>query len=83
MSTRIDILQAKDDLTGHQAAHRCSTGGGCPERIALWQVYMATAGRWGIEPGDPARVAAQYAALPERDRALSASDHARNDAARR
>ena len=33
----------------------------CVDRVALHLAYMAVANRWGTEPGDPAKVTAQYA----------------------
>jgi hypothetical protein len=72
MSTRVDILAAKAAFDQHTQQHGCTAAYlradgelPCPERQALWQAYASgprsAAGLWAIEPGDAAKVAAQYA----------------------
>lgn len=60
MSTRYDILAAKQDYENHLTAHHCRTGEGCPARLIAWNAYQRTAGLWGAEPGDNERQRAQY-----------------------
>ena len=68
MSTRVDILKAKADFDEHNQEHGCQPAylrpdgePPCPVRQALWAGYQGTAGQWGAEPGDAAKVTAQYA----------------------
>ena len=61
MSTRFDILDAKETLGDHLAAHKCGELTACPVRAGLRRTYMETAGRWGIEPGDDTRQREQFA----------------------
>lgn len=59
MSTRYDILDAKAEYVAHIGRHHCKVGK-CDIRIALWRKWMATGGRWGIEPGDNERQRRQF-----------------------
>jgi hypothetical protein len=72
MSTRVDILKAKAAFDEHNQQHGCAAAylradgeAPCPVRQQLWQAYASgprsAAGRWAIEPGDAAKVTAQYA----------------------
>lgn len=67
MSTRVDILADKAAFDEHNQEHGCQPAylrdgaPPCPVRQALWQAYQRTAGQWGTEPGDAAKVTAQYA----------------------
>lgn len=68
MSTRVDILARKAEFDEHNQEHGCQPAylrpdgvPPCPARQALWQAYQATAGSWGTEAGDAAKVTAQYA----------------------
>lgn len=65
MSTRYDILTAKDNYNKHIADHKCRPGfDACSVRIALLLAWLggskSAAGRWGAEPGDDARQRDQY-----------------------
>lgn len=68
MSTRVDILAGKAAFDEHSQQHGCQSAylrpdgePPCPVRQALWRAHMDTAAKWGTEPGDPAKVTAQYA----------------------
>lgn len=69
MSTRVDILAAKQDFEDHVGEHKCrpfqtaveNGQEGCQVRVDLWLKYMDTAGRWGQEATDSKRVSEQYA----------------------
>ena len=67
MSTRVDILAAKATFDEHTQQHGCQPAYlrpglvPCTERVWLYKAYLDTAGKWGAEPGDVAKVAAQYA----------------------
>jgi hypothetical protein len=49
MSTRFDILDAKEDYDNHNSRHRCGELTKCSERSALWRTWMDTAGRHGYD----------------------------------
>ena len=49
MSTRFDILDAKEVYERHNLAHRCGELTKCPERSQLWRLWMETAGRHGFD----------------------------------
>lgn len=53
MSTRADILAARDRYNDHNGVHGCRPG--CTERARLWLAYMRTAELWYREPGDDER----------------------------
>lgn len=59
MSTRVDILAARDTFGKHLEEHKCRAGT-CPERTRLWLAYQDTAARWGTELDDAERVREQY-----------------------
>jgi hypothetical protein len=68
MSTRVDINASKGTFDEHVAQHHCRPAAmlgpdepRCLVRVRLWQDYMAVVGKWGTEPGDAAKVTAQYA----------------------
>lgn len=60
MSTRYDILAAKEEYNRHLDQHKCGTLTGCPQRTELWQAWMGTAGLWGMEPDDSIRQRDQF-----------------------
>jgi hypothetical protein len=64
MTTRWDILDAKQDYEAHLAVHHCLVGDGCPERIRLLKAYNlgpnSAAGRWGLDYDDHDRRIRQF-----------------------
>ncbi len=57
MSTKFDVLDAKQAYYDHIAIHKCRLGHDtCPERVALWRAYcgsqFSAAHKWGLEYGD-------------------------------
>jgi hypothetical protein len=56
MSTRFDILDAKQAVIDHVGKHLCRLGDGCPERLRLTRAYngsdQSAAGKWHLEYGD-------------------------------
>lgn len=61
MSTRYDILAARDRVRNHQCNSSC--GYPCPTLRALSAEHLTIAGKWGIEPGDDERQREQYRAM--------------------
>ena len=60
MSTRFDIIDAREALKRHLETHKCGELTACAVRADLRRTHMNTAARWAIEPGDDARQREQF-----------------------